>query len=279
MNDGGFWRRRLAVLLASDRLPGPLRRWTHAALGRDPVLARMYDDLRRVERAAQPGAPLSAGQMELLEALVLSRTAETTSARRAWAVPALAACAACAAFLSFARPSAPPPLHGTLVERGVGDVPLGLTVSCVDKATKRLVGRATAGGRTPAAALACVPGALLVFSTTNLGPTEKHVLAVGVADDGTTRWYAPFSPQAMSVGIAPGSLQAPLEVVADTGGGPVDRATSLHVLFFDAPTDGRIVERGLAAAAARGTTLRALERLPVAGAAQARIDIAWQSAR
>lgn len=152
-------------------------------------------------------------------------------------------------------------------------------MSCIDPVAGARLDVATAGARTPQSTLTCVPGALLAFASTNLTAAPKHVFLVGVGAGGELRWYRPFGKDAESVVVAPGTLRATLPVAADTADMPQEAGTSLHVLFFDAPVEGSTIERELASAITRGTSLRALDRLPVAAAAQARIDVTWGAGR
>ncbi len=272
----GWFKRRLAAALASNALPTFLVLWLHRRLARDHALGAAYDALRQAERAAAGGAALTASQSELLESLVLSAAGTERRARAPFAAMG-AAMGAAALFVWFGGAPGLPTLSGPLVERGASGDPLGVTVTCIDKATKSVTGLATVGARTPAAPLACAHGALLAFSTTNLGASGKHLFVVGIGEDGDRRWYAPFSTGGPTIPLPPGTAGVALPVAADTSGMTLEPRTSLHVLFFDAPREGSDVERILAAAAARGTTLRALERLPVDATAQARIDVSWRS--
>lgn len=275
--------RLLLTRYAGGTLPHALAELVRRALDEDPVLAAAYTALRRGERAAAGGAHTSAAQRELLEATLFASTAVPSLApvardgmRRApvaWFAP-LAACASLAIFVmvsdSADTAGTRADTHavgshavGTLAARSaaLSRDPLGVKVSCVHG--KRVVDTATAGARRPSDALTCPADAMLAFSLTNLGSDERFVFVVGVAQDGGTRWYAPFDRAARAVRAQAGRDDEVLPVLGDMRGMPNDDHVTLHVLLSDRPFEARDLERQLAAARQRGVPIGSVEKLPL----------------
>ena len=68
----GPFGRALVGRLAAGRLPGFVARRVHARLARDEGLARYYDTLRRIERAAAGSTGLGAEQKRLVGAMLFA---------------------------------------------------------------------------------------------------------------------------------------------------------------------------------------------------------------
>lgn len=264
---------------AGGGLPAPFARWVRTGIAEDPALADLYTELRRLERAAAGGAPTSAGQHELLEAALFAEL-------DLGAAPVKAASAAAGRLLPFAAAFASAALFVMAGSRdegfGAGDLdarggllaadPLGVKVSCVRD--DRVVDTATAGARRPSDSLACPAESLLAFALTNLSHDERYVFVVGVAGDGSMRWYAPFDRTASAFRVAPGKNNDVLPVLGDTRGMPADERVSLHVLLSDQPFSATDVDRQLAAAQRRGVPLGSIDRLPLPDIPlQARVDM------
>lgn len=270
--------RSLLPRYAAGNLPGALRNWVAGRLHADGTLAAAYDALRRAERAAANGAPLSAGQLDLIEGAVLdaleNQGAQKRSRMRTVLLPAALAAGALAVVV-VARPPAGednPFGVGDLASRGAAlqQHPLGMKVACVQGDV--VVDSASAGARDSGDTLSCGKGGLLAFSTTNLAGETRHVFVVGVTRDGTRRWYAPFDKTAASVAMPAGQVDALLPTLADTSTMP-DDDVALFVLLSDQPFAAADVERQLAASERHGTPLGRLERLPVGVPLQGRIEL------
>lgn len=278
--------RTLLPRLAAGAVPTAIAAPLHRVVRDDPALAAAYHALRRAEHAAagSAAAPLSPGQRDLLEALVLGAAAPASvqvparAPRRS--LPALAgAMAVACATVFLVLPSLRQDDPGAF---GVGDLearsarisaqPVGVKVTCVRDA--RSLGSATAGVRQSGETLACPHGSLLAFSATNLGQAARHVFAVGVAADGALRWYEPFGRGGQSVRVAAGAVDEVMPALADTASLPPDPHVSLFVLISDAPFDAATVERQIEDATARGLSVGSLERLPLPQMpVQARIEL------
>lgn len=271
--------RSLLPRYAAGNLPSPLRNWVGRRLQHDAELAARYDALRRAERVAAKGAPLSAGQVDLLESAILDAVAGAGAPQRSRVrgslVPGLLAAAAVSLFVVVARPPA-----GDDARFGVGDLaargaalqqhPLGIKVACV--MNEAVIDSASAGARDSGDVLRCGKGGLLAFSTTNLAGETRHVFVVGIAKDGSRRWYAPFDKDGGSVIMPAGQVDALLPTLADTSTMPGDDV-ALFVLLSDEAFSGRDVERQLASSERGGTPLGRLERLPVSVPLQGRIEL------
>jgi hypothetical protein len=268
-----MWSRLLPRYVAGT-LPPFLARRVQAAIDRDLDLAAAYDSLRRAERRAS-GRSLSTAQKDRIEAALFA--SPSPAAARSPMLRLLPAFAAVAAAVCFVVVRAPEEKYGVgdLASRGVkiSSAPVGVKVTCLDAKGAQVLGSATAGARRAMDVLTCPQSSLLAFSTTNLGKETRHVFVVGVAADGSRRWYAPFSPGAASVAVAPGVVDDVLSSVADTSGmvaGPV----SLYVLVSDQPFSADDVEHALARGQKSGVPLGHLDRLPVDFVPlQARIDV------
>jgi hypothetical protein len=283
-----MWRRPIVSFLmpwlAAGRLPSPLASVVHRWLREDVELATLYHALRRCELARGVPAPLSAGQRDLLESLVL---AAATHERRATsgAAAGVAGVLAVASVLAFAvlpqRP-ADPGEHafpiGDLAARGerLKQDALGVKVTCLGErdGAPSALGSATGGARHSGDTLPCPRGSLLAFSTTNLGSQPRHVFVVGIGADGAPRWYAPFSRDAAARVVPAGQVDAALPVLADTSTMPDDAAVTLFVLMSDQAFTASSVERQIASSSRRAVPLKHLERLPLVDIPlQARIDL------
>ncbi len=272
--------RLMSLLLpryAAGTLSPFLARRVRAALAADPALAAAYDALRRAERAAS-GQPLSSGQRETLEALLFSGPLSGESpapavarGRVGWS--AWGSALAAAAVVAFAVVRVDPPAHGpgsvgALEARGahIAKDPVGVKVSCLTR-DNAIVDTATAGARRALDVLRCPASSLLAFSTTNLSHETRQVFVVGVAPDGSRRWYAPFT--GASVAVGPGVIDNVLPSLADTLGMPGGDVT-LFVLVSDTAFSADQLERQLKKSA---LPLGHLDRLPVDVPLQARIEL------
>ena len=236
----------------------------------------------RAERLARPGAPgLSAAQVDFLEAQVLASVPMPPRARVVRALPAFGVAAALVVAVVLLRPASHDGFGvGELTERGerLKSAPLGVRVSCLRG--EAVVGSATAGARQSGDALACARGDLLAFSLTNLdaGEAPRYAFVLGIADDGSRRWFAPFLSSAGAATIEPGALDRVLPIVADTAALAPQEHLTLFVLMSDQPFDGGSIARQLDGAQRSGLGLARLERLPVNVPVQAHIDVAFASA-
>ena len=265
--------------LAAGALSPRWARFVTRRLESDAVLATAYDAVRRAERsAADENVELSAGQMDLLEGLILDsveREAVQTS-HRSLRLPAASGVLAAAALVGFVLTSSQDDGSfgvGNLAARGekLGREPLGVKISCVVGET--VTDSAVAGARQSGDILTCQKGGLLAFSATNLGAEERHVFVVGVAPDGSRRWLAPFEKEARAHAVAPGQVDSVLPTLADTSAfdsGPM----ALFVLFSDEPFAATDLERQLQASQRRGLALGSLDRLPIPVPVQGRIELA-----
>ncbi len=274
-----LFARALLPRYAAGNLPSTLRNWVRRRLSSDPVLAAAYDALRRAERAAAQGAPLSGGQLDLLESAILDAVAHEGAPQRsrvrAPLVPGVLAAAALALFGVVARPPADDDRGfgvGDLQARGAAlqQHPLGIKVACVMH--DAVVDSASAGARDSGDVLRCGKGGLLAFSTTNLASDTRHVFVVGIARDGSRRWYAPFGKDSASVAMPAGQADALLPTLADTSTMPADDV-ALFVLLSDQAFAAHDVERQLSSSERSGTPLGRLERLPVGVPLQGRIEL------
>lgn len=272
------WKRALAERLVDGRLTGFVARAVHARIRRDPAWSRRYDLLRRVERAAAGGTAFSAGQRAMVKEMLFAAAAapapEPAPARSwVWGGGLATACAAAALFVAVRAPVE----DQTLVARGVdlASIHVGLRARCLDAAGAKVVDEAEAGtaGRVKDPVLSCPKDGLVAFSATNLGAAPRHLLVVGVAPDGSLRWYAPFQKQGGSVAVAPGAVDAVLGAVADTRAMAPDDEVALFALFAERPVSSADAADAVRRARERGLNLRALTRLPIDVDAQARIDL------
>lgn len=300
--------RALLPVYANGRLPAAFAQFVRAALERDARLARTYTALRRLERAIAPGAPMSAAQRDLIERGVLASMeppvvggAGLARWASGWApLAAATACVAVFGVIGRGERDARDELHelhelheldlAPHFVYGVGDgddlaartaalaqEPLGVKVTCVHG--DRVVDSATAGARRSSDAMRCPVGtsaapALLAFAVTNLSDDERWMFVVGVAGDGSARWYAPFDREAKAVRAAPGADNKLLPALSDMSAMPADERVTLHVLMSDKPFLGDDVDRQLDAARQRGVPLGSLEKLPLPDIPlQARVDM------
>lgn len=273
--------RLLLSRYAGGTLPRALAQLVRGALDEDPSLADAYTALRRAERAAAGGAHTSAGQRDVMEAALLGSLPSPVATvqphpRASNAVFApLAACASLAIFAMVSDTQAVGShAVGTLAARSaaLAQDPLGVKVTCVHG--DRVVDTATAGARRASDALTCPADAMLAFSLTNLGRDERFVFVVGVANDGGTRWYAPFDRAAKSVRAEAGRDDVVLPVLGDMRGMPDDDHVTLHVLLSDRPFAAPDIERQLDAAKRRGMPIGSVDKLPLPDIPlQARVDM------
>ncbi len=282
-----FVARRWLARYASGDLGARATHFVAAAIAADAALAHDYNALRRVEAAAAATNALTAGQIDLIEQLVLASAARPAarSTRRPIIVTlggAVTASACVAALLLVSNGAKDGAKNddesafavGELAARGehMSRDSLGVRVSCVVDGVVR--DDATAGVRRRTDVLECPADAQLAFATTNMSAELRFVFIVGIAPDGELRWYSPFRRASDAIALKAGAQHEVLPETADTRGMPLDDHVSLHVLFSDRPFHGREVERQLEAALKRGIPLGTIERLPVAGVpVQARIDV------
>ena len=274
-------------------LPAFAARFVAAALHDDPELAAAYDALRAAERVASLRS-ISVAQKNAIEAQLFG--ADTHAAhgargaheahgahgahgapRRARFGVVLPLVAATAAALCFVVVREPTPAYGVgdLEGRGarIAADPVGVKVTCLDRAGTSSIGSATAGARRAMDALQCPASSLMAFSTTNLGKEMRHLFVVGVAADGSRRWYAPFTPGTSAVAVAPGVVDDVLSSVADTANMPVGPVT-LFVLVSDEPFSADDVEHALSSGERSGIAIGRVDRLPLDFVPlQARIDV------
>lgn len=283
---------KLLPRLAAGTLPAWMARPLHETVRSDPELGRAWDGLRRAERAAAPKSVVTAGQADLLEALVLGSLPPEPARASRLVVPGLGGALAAAAVAAFVvvRPATPPagagdhafPI-GSLAARGerLKSEPVGVKVTCLEGgAGGRVLDAATAGARQTGDVLTCPTGSLLAFSTTNLGQETRHVFVVGVGPDGSRRWYAPFERDAGAAAVPAGQVDVVLPTLADTSTMPADPRVSLFVLISDEPFAATSIERQLASSVQRGLPLSSLERLPLVDVPlQARIDVVRAAGR
>src|SRR4051812_36382388 len=152
--------RRLLPRLVGGTLPVRVARFVHAAMRADPELSAAYDALRRIEGADKLSeAPLSSGQLDFLEALIVDAASkapadveERASHRRfsLLGAPALAA-AALVVFVVLPRATGERDgadrIHvGDLNARGakLAQAPLGVKVTCMSADGAHVIGTATA---------------------------------------------------------------------------------------------------------------------------------------
>jgi hypothetical protein len=268
-------RRVLAAWLlpryASGGLPGPLRRLVARTLDDDDVLVQRYELLRRAERVAGKNDGLSAGQSDLLLASIFDDVTLHERPARAPALttwmPALGAAASVALLVLVAKPTSTDGAQGDLTARAalLEQAPLGVRIRCV--AHDQVLGEATSGARQTGMALACPADGLLAFSTTNLSKSARHAFVVAIDAHGDARFLPPFSADASSVAMAPGTTDEVLPTLAPVPDGDV----TLFVLLSDTPLQGADVERSLQQAKRAAVSLDKLERLPLDVPVQARV--------
>jgi hypothetical protein len=126
--------------------------------------------------------------------------------------------------------------------------------------------------------LACPHGDLLSLSLTNLETQPFYVFVIGMSDAGELRFVSPFDEDSLARLAAPGVIDQPLEVLADTGALPPDPSLTLFALFAATPLHGADIARTLRDARTHGTAVHALARLPFA-AYTARIELSTSTAR
>lgn len=267
------WRLLLLRVLLSGACPPVVSRALHRAVMADPAWRAAYDEHRHVERAAS-GTALSPGQVNLVEQLLVAalpaepatRAATTTTTH--WLMPAFAGAVAVLAFV-VVRPATTPPSSWTA--RGGTDAPrVGVRARCIEG--DAVVSEAEAGPRAPDGRLRCRRGALLSLALTNLESTASHVYVVGVSTGGELRFVAPFDEAASSQAVAAGTVDRPLDVVADTGAFADDEAITLFALFSQQPLQGTAIARTLRDLVGRGVRVQAIDRLPF-DALTARIEL------
>ena len=272
-------RRVLTWHLLSSWPPEAVKAWTRTRMRDDPAWSAHYDALRAVERAAAGGVAFGPGQIDDGERRLLAALAEPTperGSRRGAAFAALAAAVSVAAFVVVADGT---PATDGWAARGAGDAArVGVRARCVDEGTGSVSASAEVSPRHVVDALRCRPGSLLAFSLTNLEQQPAHVFVVGVAETGELRWYQPFDERATSAVVGAGTVDRPLAVAADTRQMPTDARVTLFALFSPTPIEGAAVARSVRTAQARGVPIGKVDRLPLEGVAQARIDLVLRGA-
>lgn len=277
-------QRLLLRALLGGWLPRAWAQGVHRAIAKDAAWSAAYDAARRAERAASlPGGKrraFSAGQIDLVEDLIFAQldAAQTqqgpqTQPAPAWWQQWMPLAAAAALVVVFVN--VPSNVDDAYTARG-GDAAegarVGVRARCIDKDARRVVDEAEAGPRAPADSLRCPRGSLLSLSVTNLDDADVYVYAVGVADDGALRFFSPFDEPASSVKVARGTVDDPLDVVADTAAFPDDKGVALFTLFSARPLRGPDVARTLRDVQQRTGHVQALDRLPF-DALTTRIDL------
>jgi len=269
------WRLWLLRVLSSRACPTSLVRVLHRAIRNDPAWSAAYDEQRRLERIASR-ASLSAGQVDLVEELLFAELgapapapAPTPEPRR-WLIPVGALGVAAIVAVVVIKPPSPSP-SSSWTARGVDDAPrVGVRARCIEGQT--IVGQGEAGPRGPDARVHCPRGALLALSLTNLDAVDSFVYVVGITGAGELRFVAPFTESSSSVAIAAGTVDRPIDVVADTGAFAADERITLLALFSPHALQGPQVARTLRDVTQRGVRVQAIDRLPLA-ALTARLEL------
>lgn len=277
----GPFGRALVGRLAAGRLPGFVARRVHARLARDEGLARYYDTLRRIERAAAGSTGLGAEQKRLVGAMLFAGAPSPSPTRElapsSWPRALVALAGATAALVLFVRIEGASPVteDSSFTARGAGEVAVGVRARCLAASGERVLSQAEAGvGPTVAPPeLACPDGGLLALSATNRGARDAWVFVVGVGSDGDTRWIAPFDRAARSVRVGEGAVDRVLGDLATLESRGAGERLALHALFSARPLHADDVEAALALARRQGLEVAKLARLPVDARAQARLDV------
>lgn len=277
--------RMLVERLASGRLPAFLRRFVYLRLDKDPALARYYDSLRRLERAAAGHPSLSADQKQLLHTLLFEDAPPSLAAparASSWPRAAVALAGAAAAALLFVQIEGPAPQPDEVewIARSAREASFGVRARCLSSNGRALLAEAEAGvgPRVSAPELSCPSGGLLALSATNRGDRDLYVFVVGIADDGGLRWLAPFDHDASSVRVQRGGVDVVLGDLAALRASRDDERVALHALFSTAPLSAREVEGALALARRQGLLLEKLPRVPLDVSAQTRLDLVLRRA-
>lgn len=265
-------RRMLTRLLLDGRAPARLLLFIHRRMRADVAWHAHYDALRHVELASAR-EDFGPAQTDLVERMIMAQLPSEQGRRPLLGL--LAAAGAAAALLLVLRP---PSSHDGVpwTERGA-DRAVGVRVRCIGHASAEggqgVVAEAEVAPGVARGGLACPRDALLSFSVTNRADEQRHVFVVGLSPAGDLRWYAPFVEGASSAPMPAGAIDELLPVVADTRRMPEDGRVTLHALFSERPLIGTEVARIVRGAAARGIAVGALERLPVPGVAQGRLEL------
>ncbi len=276
----GPFGRLLVERLVSGRLPAFLVRPAYRRLDRDARLARYYDTLRRVERAAAGHPSLSTSQRQLMRSALFDRggTAGAEPAR-SFLRPrvGLALAGAAAAALLFVQMEAPAPRadDAAWTPRSAREAAIGVRARCLSPSGRALLSEAEAGvgPRVSAPELSCPSGGLLALSATNRGARELYVFVVGISGDGALRWLAPFDDGASSVPVPARGIDVVLGDLASLRAASDGERVALHALFSAAPLSARDVEGALVLARRQGLVLEKLARVPLNVRAQARLDL------
>lgn len=276
MTDEQSWNLldRLSVAgAASGAWPRPVLNWMRARVARSPELRRGYDALVRAEHEAS-GSSVSGAQAASIESALfgeLDRPTETSrfSALK-WGLPVLGAAAVAAIFI--ATPSVTP-VDELSPRSGAGGA-LGITVRCLERGdTIGVVGEVSAGPGQPSRTLRCPGDGLLGFAFTNTTDHDVHAFVVGVNADDEVRWYAPFTPQSESVKVSSGSADELLATVADLAPMANDERVVLRAVFFPDVARGSTLEAVIEQAKERRLSPSRLERLPLSGTVEARVEL------
>lgn len=278
---GPLGRWILARLLAG-KLPAPLARRARRRLDDDEGWAAYYDEQRKLERALEAGAPLSANQRAGIRAAVLGELADAGAdevahapRRWRWVGASAAGLAATAALLVvFFGPLAQAPGDERWQPRG-SDATVGVKARCVDPASGRVLAEAAAGNKAPlkAPALTCPRSAAVALAATNTGERGLHYAVVGIGPAGDVRYLEPFARDASAATVPAGTVDDLPEVAATLADLPAEERLALFVVFRDAPFSVRELADAAARARRAGVSLRALSRLPLDSVVQARIDL------
>ena len=257
------WRLLLLRVLSSKMCPTSLARLLHRAVRTDPAWSAAYDEQRRLERVASR-ASLSAAQVDLVEQLLFAELGTSAPAEqpRRWLVPVGALGVAAVLAFVVVKPAPSPTSPSTSwTARGADDAPrVGVRARCIEGQT--IVGQAEAGPRGPDGRLRCPRGALLALSLTNLEATDSFVYVVGITGAGELRFVAPFAEASSSLAIAAGTVDRPVDVVADTAAFAADERITLLALFSPRALQGPEVARTLRDVTQRGVRVQAIDRLP-----------------
>jgi hypothetical protein len=272
---------------ANRTLPGWLSAWMRRQLDTDAALAQAYDLLRRAEHSAAGSDDFSNDQLELMLGSIFDHldtyepTASTSAAAAGFrwlqtGVPGALAAACAVVFFVVGHsgdgparvlPSAGTGLGGlgeVQARSALGDQPVGVRVRCVSDGA--VTADVVAGLRQSGGTMQCPSDGLLAFSTTNLSARSRYVFVVGISDDGEPTFVPPFSQRSEARLVAPGQLDILLDELAPMGAvtaAGTSIATTLHVIFGDAPFSGVDVARRLDGAARSAVPLQQLTRLPV----------------
>lgn len=261
-------RRMLTRVLLDGRAPVRLLTIIHARMRADEVWHAHYHALRSVEQASAR-REFGPAQTDLVERMIMANLPPERSRRPLVGLLATAGAAAALLLLvDFDDREA-----SAWTERGTAEHAVGVRVRCVDRAAQAVVAEAEVAPSVARGGLGCPRGGLLSFSVTNRSDEERHVFVVGISAAGDLRWYAPFVEGASSAPMAAGAIDELLPVVADTSGMPADARVTLHAIFSDRALTGAEVALLVRGAAARGVSVGALERLPVPGVQQGRLEL------